>query len=248
MNTLFIGQCSERLNSVGSTNAYLKQMQQKNQLPEGFTVVAKHQISGRGQFGNRWIDEDGKNLLISVLLRPSFLPARHSFVLSMSACLALHDFFERYCQQVQIKWPNDILIDQKKVAGLLIENQIAGNNLQSSILGMGLNINQQKAATPQASSLLNILGTSVDLALAEKQLLEMLEKRYLQLRSAHDFKAVKNEYLSKLYGYRQQIVVMENQEQRKASINDVTYEGFLDLQNPDNTSAKYAFKEISFVL
>lgn len=248
MNTLFIGRCSERLNSVGSTNAYLKQLNQNKHLPEGFTVVAKHQISGRGQFGNQWIDEDGKNLLISVLLRPVFLPARHSFVLSMSVCLALHDFFSGYCSRVQIKWPNDILINRKKVAGILIENQITGNHLQSSVIGVGLNINQQKAATPQATSLFEVLGTPVDLALAEKQLLEALEKRYLQLRNAHVFKNVQNDYLNKLYGYKQQVDVLENKQQRKASISDVNFEGFLELKNQDNTSAKYAFKEISFVL
>lgn len=248
MNTLFIGRCIERLNSVGSTNFYLKQLNQNKELPEGYVVVAIHQTSGRGQFGNSWIDEDGKNLLISVLLRSQYLPVRHSFVLSMSVCLALHDVFSSFVGRVKIKWPNDILIGAKKVAGVLIENQIAGNKLQSSVVGMGLNINQAKAATPSATSLLMELGTSVDVASAERQLLEALEKRYLELRRFQNFDQLKAEYLEKLYGYKQPVVILINGESHAVTITDVNFEGILQVKNQDNSLSYYAFKEIRFQL
>lgn len=135
--TLFLPQCQ-------STNDVLLELLTENEqvLPEWFSVQTEHQSMGRGQRGNRWESEPGKNITLSFVLYPRYLEARYSFwlsaAISIGLVLALKDLLPNIC----VKWPNDIFVSGKKLGGILIENQVSGAILEQSVIGIGLNINQ----------------------------------------------------------------------------------------------------------
>ncbi|MBK6281348.1 MAG: biotin--[acetyl-CoA-carboxylase] ligase [Draconibacterium sp.] len=139
-NTIF-------LTEVESTNNYANQLVLSKAAEHGTVVLAQYQKKGKGQQGNSWESEPGKNLLASIILFPDFLSAAKQFYLSKIASLSIVDFLKTETSGITIKWPNDIYIDNKKVAGILIENAIKGHNLSSSIIGIGLNLNQELFVT-----------------------------------------------------------------------------------------------------
>src|SRR5205823_6191960 len=107
-------------------------------LPEGVVVVTDFQTAGRGQDRIGWESEPGKNLLLSVLLKPASLDVKRIFLLSKAVSLALKDLMTEYKIESKIKWPNDIYVGEKKICGTLIENTLRGEQLQQSIVGIGL--------------------------------------------------------------------------------------------------------------
>src|SRR5690554_1314415 len=131
-----------RMDETSSTNSELKQLQQKKRLPEGSIVVADYQTQGRGQAGNTWFSDKGCNLLFSFLVYPKFIAANRQFILSRIVSLAIKKVLDRYFDDITIKWPNDIYWKNKKIAGMLIENTLMGQKINSSIIGIGLNVNQ----------------------------------------------------------------------------------------------------------
>ena len=132
----------ENLDEIDSTNDELKRRTQFDNMPEGYTLVANKQLKGRGQRGNEWVSSYGNNLTFSVFLKPSFLQNSELFnlqrTISLAVCRTVEDILE---VDVQIKWPNDILVNDKKIAGILVEN-IFQKGAFSSIIGIGLNVNQ----------------------------------------------------------------------------------------------------------
>ena len=133
MQTLFVGKKHLRFNQLESTNTYLKELAKSDKIIEGTLAQCDYQTSGRGQFGNEWTAEKGKNLLFSLFLRPSFLNADQQFYLNMSVCLALAESLNQIVKGFEIKWPNDILYNNQKICGILIENSVSGNKLEYSV-------------------------------------------------------------------------------------------------------------------
>lgn len=148
------------LNETQSTNNYATGRLQTEPLDEGTVVLTFRQTNGRGQATNIWESEDNSNLTFSLILRPDFLPASAQFLLSQVVSLGLAEYLSTETEGVAIKWPNDILIKERKIAGMLIENSIMGNNIAWTVAGIGLNLNQQnfRDYLPQAVSLTNITG------------------------------------------------------------------------------------------
>src|ERR1035441_10550859 len=143
MQTLFIGKNLITLDSVASTNNFAKDMLSNTRPVEGTAIMAKEQYAGRGQMGNAWETESGKNLTCSFILYPEFLEADKQFFLNMAVALAVKDFCEHVLHdEIKIKWPNDIYYHDKKLGGILIENSISGNKISSSVIGIGINVNQ----------------------------------------------------------------------------------------------------------
>jgi len=203
-----------------STNTLAAELSQRESVVEGTTIITSNQYQGRGQRGNQWISEPGKNLTLSLILKPTFLRADQQFRLTQLVSLAICDYAkEKTGSFVKIKWPNDILINGKKVCGILIENSIAGESIQSSVVGIGLNVNQVKFETTRATSLCVEANHDFDLQTELPSLLQALEVRYLQLRNGkidlleadyltnlyrngetHTFKTVNGELLGKIIG------------------------------------------------
>ena len=142
MDCLFVGQRIIELSSVDSTNNYLIDLSQRTSLVEGTIVIAKKQTAGRGQRNNIWSSESDKSLCISLLLKPK-LDITQQFLFNKFIALSLCQALNKYSLTTKIKWPNDILIDRKKVAGILIENSIRAGKIEKSVVGIGVNINNK---------------------------------------------------------------------------------------------------------
>ena len=132
------------LDETHSTSNYLLELCQQSVQPleEFTTVTASFQTAGKGQRGNSWESEAGKNLLFSFVLYPKFLEARQQFLLSQFVSLAIKEELESIIKEISIKWPNDIYWREKKLCGILIEHQLCRSHIERTICGIGVNINQ----------------------------------------------------------------------------------------------------------
>ena len=201
--TLFIGKELHQLDEISSTNAYATQLIAKSNPSDGTVITTYKQRKGKGQGGSYWESEPDKNISMTVILQPRFVAARDQFVLNQAVSLGVMDFVKTYISTgVKIKWSNDIYVFDKKIAGILIQNSLVSKNIQNTIIGVGLNINQTvfKSDAPNPTSLKLEMGKDLDL----DELLEMLcwkiETRYLQLK-AQAYQKIKAEYLDNLYRY-----------------------------------------------
>ncbi|WP_317172846.1 biotin--[acetyl-CoA-carboxylase] ligase [Hymenobacter sp. HDW8] len=203
--TLFTGQQLIWLPECASTNTEAQRLIGQNRATDGCVVITDKQTAGRGQRGNRWEAQPGENLTMSVVWRPTFLTAPDQFQLSQAVALAVYDWASSLLgpdPALRVKWPNDIFFGEQKLGGILIENTLSGPKIQSSIVGLGLNINQREFAVSTATSLSSLTGRQYALPALVARLLECLEKRYLQLR-AGQVATLHQAYLQVLYRYQQ---------------------------------------------
>lgn len=189
-----------KLNAIDSTNSYLKELHSKNIVEDLTVVMTKHQINGRGQMGSNWESQKGKNLTCSVLKRFSNLQASDSFYISMVTSLAIVRTLKSFnIPKLRVKWPNDILSENQKICGILIENVIKNNKIEASIIGVGININQTKFKNlPQASSLKNIKGQLFDVEEILDRLLKHL-RYYFEVFNKGNHTIIKDKYENRLF-------------------------------------------------
>lgn len=243
--TLFVGKETIFLPVCHSTNTELNQLLKKQEkVFEGTVVITDSQTAGRGQVGNSWEAELGKNLTFSVLFYPSFLSSKDQFFLPIFTSLAIVEALKEYgC--FSIKWPNDIYIENKKLGGILIENNLHGQVIEHSIVGIGLNINQEFFKEKKAVSLKMILQNDLSLEIVLKNILESLEQYYLVLKSGNqDF--LKKRYLSYLYKYEQLHFFKIKEEIVEGIIKGIDENGKLIVQINGKLNS-YGIKEISFL-
>ncbi|TNE55155.1 MAG: biotin--[acetyl-CoA-carboxylase] ligase [Bacteroidetes bacterium] len=203
-NTLFVGKVYLHFDELPSTNDHARILLAKSKPAEGMVIRADSQSAGRGQYGSPWLSQPGKNLLLSVILYPLWLPVPKVFLLSKAVALAVYDTVSAFSGSpsgTRIKWPNDILLDGRKVAGILIQNTFSNSNIQAAIVGIGLNVNQNTfpPELPQAGSLAMACGHEINLETVADLLYERLEKRYLQLKNGA-IQALEAEYATQLAG------------------------------------------------
>ena len=246
-NTLFMGQQLFFLPVCESTNSEAQQLLLKNKATEGCVVLTDEQTRGRGQRGNSWEAAPGKNITLSVILSPAFLAVRHQFYLNMAVSMAVLDLLrEQGLEQAQVKWPNDLYFEDKKLGGILIENTVNSLSIQHSIVGIGLNVNQLHFGISTASSVAAVVGTQLDVKRLVTRLMEMLEKRYLELRSGKLDK-IKFEYLQALYRYHELHKFSVGGEEVTGQIVGVDEDGRLAVVI--NHELRYfAFKEIAYII
>ena len=185
-NTLFIGQSTLHFPRLESTNAYAVTLLAKSNPVEGTVISTFNQSHGRGQIGSKWESEPHKNLSLSLILKPTFLPIKDQFWLTKCIALAVKDFLGSYVNDpVKVKWPNDVYIGQRKIAGILIQNNINSKKIHYSIIGMGININQVTFSdwVPNPTSLALESNKTYALETMQAELMPFLEYRYLQLKA-----------------------------------------------------------------
>jgi len=247
-SALFIGQNLVKLSSVASTNNYLKDLvSNSGPLAEGSVIMADHQFAGKGQLQNVWESEAGKNLTISILLKPTFLGIDQQFELNKSVSLALLDVLSPLLgPEVSIKWPNDILVADRKIAGILIENSVQGSRWKQAVVGIGLNVNQTQFSPnlTRATSIKNVLQTEYNLNSLLADLCMALERRYLQVR-AQKFADLHRDYLQHLFKFGEQSRFRVGDEVIEAEISGVSPTGLLELYSSNGTQ-NFGFKEIAF--
>ncbi len=251
-NTLFIGKVFLDFPQLDSTNAYAAELLSKTAPAEGTVISTFHQYAGKGQLGSAWESEPLQNLSFSVVLYPQWLTAAKQFALNTCVSLALRDFIARYAEKtVKIKWPNDIYVQNRKIAGILIQNTLSGQTLQASIVGMGVNVNQTffSAQAPHATSLALETMRVFDLYELLSTLCQALEQRYLQLKNSKDPHFLLAEYTQHLFGlgdvrhFRRQ----NGAEVFAARISHVEPTGRLVVQHAEGTTEAFATKELVFL-
>ena len=252
-NSLFIGKNLIELDSVDSTNSFAKQMLSNSKPVEGTVIVAKEQFAGRGQMGNRWNTEGGKNITLSVILYPDQLDADKQFFLNMAIALAVKDFCEFVLNdEVRIKWPNDIYYHDKKIGGILIENSINGSKISSSVIGIGINVNQEEfdPELPNPASLIQIKkpeeARTYDIPKLVDELSGYLEKYYLQLRQQH-YNFLDKGYTVSLYRYQQTHEFKRGESIFKGEINGVAKDGKLIIHS-GGKELRFGFKEVEYII
>jgi len=235
------------LSQVNSTNQYLNDLLRKQTLSEGTTVVAHSQTDGKGQIGNSWEAEAGKNLTFSLLLYPEGVEICEQFSISEAISLGIADVLKGFTKDIFIKWPNDIYWNDKKMGGVLIENAITGKTITHCIVGIGLNVNQEKFTSnaPNPVSLKLITGKDYNLDTLLLQLRSSIFSRYSQLLNRDE--TLYHEYFHALYRNNGFHWYEAQGEPFEAKIKSVKLSGHLVLQTKEKQEKVFAFKEVRFV-
>lgn len=243
--TLFLGKNLVFVPECHSTNTLLSEMSAKSDLPEGTLVIADHQTAGRGQRGNQWVAQPGQNFTFSFLLKPKALAASLQFQLNMALSLGVLGYLQqKQLGRLRIKWPNDILVGDKKICGLLIENTLRGIFIDRSVVGIGLNVNQTDFALNSATSLALELNRPSVLPGELPLLLQQLEARLLEHHRGC-LSQQKEEYLQHLYGYQQARTFVAGHGKFTGSIVGVSHEGRLQVE-ANGQLRHYGVQEIAF--
>ena len=249
---LFVGQNFITLNEVDSTNNFLKELLSNSKpLMEGTVIMAVNQFAGRGQQQqNGWYAAPGKNLTFSILLKPHFLQVINQFDLVRAISLGVFDAISPLLgDNLKIKWPNDIYYADDKLGGILIENMVQAGQIKSSIIGIGINVNQD-AFPPgllNAVSLKQILHQDYDLKTLLSEICRHIEAWYLNLK-AGNILAVRKAYLSRLYWLNENKSFRTAQEGIfSGTIKDVRSNGLLVINNNNDEELEFSLKEIEFL-
>jgi len=238
-----------KLNATESTNTYLKSLCREIEVADGLVVVTKKQTKGRGQMTNSWSSKTGQSLTFSMFKRFDNLLIQDTAVITFAVSLAIKEALQRFAiPKVTIKWPNDIMSYNKKVAGILIENQLNRDKVTSSIIGIGLNVNETEfSSLPRASSLKLITGIEYNL---EELLTKVSETMLLQIKkiSFKKYAALKLEYEASLYR-KDAVTVFETPTGKRFNgvIKGVTTEGELCVENEAEMIEKFQLKEIKML-
>lgn len=235
------------LEEVDSTNSYMKRLLQELDEEEGLLVVADYQTGGRGQMGSGWSSEKGQNLLFSLLIYPENVAANAQFIISRIASLAVKKTLDQFTDDIRIKWPNDIYWREKKICGMLIENDLFGKRIQNSVIGIGLNVNQESFSPdlPNPVSLRQITGSPYDrVRLIDFFTLEFFEL-YRNLQRGK-FSAIEEEYMLNLYRKNEYHWYEDKNGRFQAIIEDVLPTGHLIMNTLEGEARSYAFKEIKY--
>ncbi|MDB4088037.1 biotin--[acetyl-CoA-carboxylase] ligase [Flavobacteriales bacterium] len=246
---LFIGKKIIELESVDSTNNYLSKYINETNVLNGSVILAHNQTKGRGQRGNQWESEDGKNLTFSIYLKTNFISINNNFLLSMAVCNALHELVLNHCENTEIKWPNDILVSGKKIAGILIENTLKGVNLNYSIIGIGLNVNQSKYNQNNLATSL-LLESKIE---QDKQVLLNNYFKYLEIQirklELNKIEEIKMYYFSNLIGFKTELdyLIVKDNIQVKGEIINVKNNGFLVMKINRKEIREFEMKEVKLL-
>lgn len=238
-----IGRNIIRLESVDSTNNYTANRVRAGELRHGAVILAVEQTQGRGQMGAVWLTEPGMNLTFSVYLDNVNLSVERQFILTKIVSLSLVDFLNGRGVAAKIKWPNDIYVGKKKIAGVLIENMLKGSLIKKSIIGIGLNTNQKEFGDLSATSLRLQTGDHCSNDEALFSLIERLNK-YLQ---RIDDSGLNREYLDHLFRMGEPASFEDDNGVFEGTIIGVDTDGKLCLDR-DSSVKKYSLKEIKFIL
>ncbi|MDD2285959.1 MAG: biotin--[acetyl-CoA-carboxylase] ligase [Paludibacter sp.] len=244
MNELYL-----HISETASTNVLMKEMLRKSALPEGFVVHADFQRQGKGQGSNTWESAKGKNLLFSLLLRPHHIAIEEQFIISQVVSLgiknALNELNSDEAASFSIKWPNDLYWHDKKIGGILIENTLHGRIINASVIGIGLNINQEVfySDAPNPVSLKQIAEKAYPIDLVLNAVTSNILHCYLEMSPEQ----VRKQYMDCLYRKTGYHPYQTTGKSFSAKIIDIEKDGRLILENRNGEVRGYYFKEVEFI-
>jgi BirA family biotin operon repressor/biotin-[acetyl-CoA-carboxylase] ligase len=239
-----------KLDAIDSTNDFLKRLSAVETTKNWTVVVAQSQTAGKGQMGAQWQSESGKNLTMSILVKDTSVKATEIFDVNLAVAVSIIEILQNLeIADLAIKWPNDIMSDNKKIGGILIENQFKADKQVVSIIGIGLNVNQTNFENlPKASSIANVTNKSFDTDL-------LMELIVLKIQQNFDFIINKNvDHLWQKFNqnlFKRGSVISyidKNKKQFDAIIQEVNREGKLILRHTiDDSINSYGLKEIEMI-
>ena len=237
-----------KLSATPSTNTYLKDLSKTCFLKDYTVVVTSRQTKGRGQVDTQWYSQPNNSLTLSVFKRFDGLQVSQQWYVSMAVSLAVFNTLKHFkIPEISIKWPNDIMSRSKKCCGILIENTVKGDLIETSIIGVGINVNEKQFKDlPLASSLRLASGNYFDVSLVLKILLQELKIQLTRLEN-QDFDAIFNSYNQVLFRLNAVAVYSANTAPAfNAILRGVTTSGLLVLENDSSKRDTYNFKEIKY--
>ncbi|HBY02831.1 MAG TPA: biotin--[acetyl-CoA-carboxylase] ligase [Rikenellaceae bacterium] len=240
-------------NTIDSTN---KEALRQLETAEDFTVIAaEYQTAGRGQKGTSWESAPGKNLTFSLILKPDSLRAENQFVISQIVTLGIVSYLKKLSIEAKIKWPNDIYVGDKKICGILMENMIEGANLSASIVGIGLNINQDVFVSdaPNPTSVKLIKGEEFELKDELQKLSSAIYDIYYPYKSFSSGNLadkISSRYHNSLYRLEEFHKFQETPagEVFEGRIMGISSNACLIIEKRDSSTSEYSFKEIKYIL
>jgi len=238
-----------KLSAIGSTNAYLKDICQKEKQQSYTVVQADVQSEGRGQLGTTWFSDGGKNLTFSVLVNFLKFDVGNQFFISMAVSLGIQKVLASYVENdITVKWPNDILADGKKIAGILIENNLSGSSLNRVVIGIGLNVNQENfpKIIPNPTSLKILANKHFDLEEVLDEIVSSIE--YFMTIVLHDgFAFLTKLYLGKMFRFGEWNIFTDSSGLSfSGKIIGVTHAGMLQVEVGNKKIREFNLKEIKF--
>ncbi len=241
------------LDTIDSTNKEI--LRRAEDLTDFTILAAEFQSEGRGQKGTSWESAKGTNLTLSLLLKPEMIKAENQFIISQIAAVGVYQYLKSKGVEAKIKWPNDIYVKDKKIAGILIENTIEGDSLSESIVGIGLNLNQDKFASnaPNPVSLKNLTGKDYDLKEELEQLAFFLYDLYIPFKNfswGSISEKISSMYHRHLYRFEE---IHKFQETPSGEVFDGRIIGTdknacLQIEKMDGSVVSYAFKEVKYII
>ncbi|MCH5226949.1 MAG: biotin--[acetyl-CoA-carboxylase] ligase [Muribaculaceae bacterium] len=236
------------LDTVDSTNTWVAQ--HEKELPSFALVMCEHQTTGRGQKGNKWESEPGKNITASLIFHPDKFKANAQFLISEAIAIAIVDFLKAMNVEAKVKWPNDIYVGDRKICGILVENVVIGQEISRSIAGFGININQTcfLSDAPNPVSLCQLTGREYDIFEMVEVLSGYLERNLLLL--SKDGENIHERFLNSLWRKDGMYEFYDRKigETIEAKILDVAKDGVLTLATGEGEKRQYIFKEVEFIL
>ena len=227
------------IDETDSTNHWLKAHGEGTMV-----VVADFQTAGKGCGSNSWESERGQNLTFSMLIHPEALEARAQFRITEVVSVALCNTLERYIyKEVDIKWPNDIYVGDQKICGILIENRLQGSVIKDSIIGIGLNVNQQAflSDAPNPVSMWQLTGQETNR--------EVLLEAFLHaFNEAWESETISKAYRQRLYRREGYHAFCDKDGRFEAKLRNVLNDGMLVLEDREGQRRNYAFKEIKYII
>lgn len=245
---MIIGSNIQFYGSLESTNTFATKCLKEAEVQEGTVICTDFQAAGKGHQGNRWESEDGKNLLFSVILYPSSVSPDNQYFISMAISLGIYDFLHNLVPEVKIKWPNDIYVKYDKIAGILIENSVMGETIESCIAGIGININQEKFSRdiPNPVSLKMITGKESDTRTCLMEVLNYLDNRYKQMLYGNR-DLIRDEYVSSMYRAGEWHTYRAEGNIFKGMITGISETGRLKIEKEDTSVSEFSFKEVDYI-
>jgi BirA family biotin operon repressor/biotin-[acetyl-CoA-carboxylase] ligase len=239
-----------KLNATDSTNSYLRQLSKNKELGKWSVVTADYQTQGRGQKGAVWHSDNGKNLICSILLKLDDFNAEDQFMLNCAVSVGIHHYLKRYnLPKLRVKWPNDIMSVSKKLGGILIENTLVSNKINQCIIGIGININQEKFPDdlPMAVSIKQLTAYDTPRDIFLQDLLNSIQNKF-ELIFEKQYEELWVQYQSLLYRKDKAHMFKNNKgEQFMGVIRGVTKQGTLQIEREDSSMDAYNFKEVSYL-
>ncbi|MCV9387702.1 biotin--[acetyl-CoA-carboxylase] ligase [Reichenbachiella sp. ABR2-5] len=242
--TQFLGKKVIFLPQCHSTNEVAMSLVNHGHAREGMVVITEDQTAGKGQRGNSWHSEPGKNLTFSFIIKPHFVSLDRQFQLHTIVSLGILDAIRKFTnEQLKVKWPNDIYLGEKKLGGILIENTIRGSQIDYSVVGIGLNANQVSFELPNATSLIIHNKVEVNLDELAEEVLIQIEKRYSQVQEGIN---LMSEYEASLFGKERERNFQDGKGKFRGIIKGVNENGQLMVWD-QQCLRTYNFKEVSFL-